>query len=399
MLHFFRRRPQIKRNWMKIVLIGISLSTCSHYAFALDVNVAYLKLAQDATTATPIYLRPHSDSGIAGAELSIEDSNGAGKFLGHQYTLSSVRETSQDALVSRAKSLNQSGTKLYLVDSDAATLKRVQAALPSETLIFNVNSANQALRTEACLANVLHTSPSYRMLSDAIAQWLRYKKLTKVLLITGSTEQDLEMADNVRASIKRLGLKIIADKPWRFDADLRRSTAKEIPLFTQYKNYDAVWVVDMHNVFGQYLPFNTWLPRPVVGTHGLRADNWHKAIEQWAAIQLQHRFFEQSDRFMNAHDYSAWVAIRALNAAVTQTNSVEPHLIHEHLLSSTFEFGAYKGRKLSFRPWSGQLRQPIPLAHPSALVASAPLDGYLHPFNDLDTLGADKQDSKCNLTD
>ncbi|MBD1556707.1 ABC transporter substrate-binding protein [Vibrio sp. S9_S30] len=387
------------RGWLPKILISISLSVCAYDAVALDVNIAYLKLEQDAKTATPIYLRTPPNSGLAGAELSMKDSNGAGKFLGHKYSLLSAMETNQDALISRAESFYQSGTKFYLVDSDAATLKRLQSALPQTTLIVNVNSPDQGLRTQQCLSNVVHTAPSYRMLSDAIAQWLRYKKLTKVLLITGSTEQDLAMADSARASIQRLGLQIVADKPWTFDADLRRSTAKEIPQFTQYTRYDAVWVVDMHNVFGQYIPYNTWLPRPVVGTHGLRADNWHPAIEQWAAIQLQHRFIEQSNRFMNPLDYSAWVAVRALNAAITQTNSVEPDLILKHLLNSTFEFGAYKGRKLSFRYWNGQLRQPIPLAHPNALVASAPLEGYLHPTNDMDTLGADKQDSTCDLTD
>jgi len=54
-----------------------------------------------------------------------------------------------------------------------------------------------------------------------------------------------------------------------------------------------------------------------------------------------------------------------------------------------------KGPGLTFRPWDGQLRQPIMLGHGDGIVGLAPLDGVLHPTEVLDTLGTDQKESKC----
>ena len=61
-----------------------------------------------------------------------------------------------------------------------------------------------------------------------------------------------------------------------------------------------------------------------------------------------------------------------------------------------FELAGFKGRKLTFRTWNGQLRQPIPLVTPRAVVALAPLEGFLHQSNELDTLGCRQAfETKC----
>jgi ABC transporter substrate binding protein (PQQ-dependent alcohol dehydrogenase system) len=50
---------------------------------------------------------------------------------------------------------------------------------------------------------------------------------------------------------------------------------------------------------------------------------------------------------------------------------------------------------LSFRAWDGQLRQPVLLAAPRSLVAVAPIEGFLHPKSELDTLGYDQPETSC----
>jgi ABC transporter substrate binding protein (PQQ-dependent alcohol dehydrogenase system) len=52
---------------------------------------------------------------------------------------------------------------------------------------------------------------------------------------------------------------------------------------------------------------------------------------------------------------------------------------------------------LSFRRWDRQLRQPVLLAADRSLVAVAPIEGYLHPRNELDTLGVDEAETKCRF--
>jgi ABC transporter substrate binding protein (PQQ-dependent alcohol dehydrogenase system) len=189
----------------------------------------------------------------------------------------------------------------------------------------------------------------------------------------------------------------VARKQWSFNTDLRRAAQQEIPLFTQDDDYDVVVVADELGDFGEYVPYNTWLPRPVVGTQGLTPTAWHRVIEQWGAAQLQSRFEKRAGRWMNSTDYGAWLALRAVGEAAALTGSLDPQTISTKLLDPQFRMGGYKGRQLSFRSWSGQLRQPIPLVHPRALTSQSPQTGYLHPVTDLDTLGYDHSESNCQL--
>ncbi|HVR65535.1 MAG TPA: branched-chain amino acid ABC transporter substrate-binding protein, partial [Verrucomicrobiae bacterium] len=63
------------------------------------------------------------------------------------------------------------------------------------------------------------------------------------------------------------------------------------------------------------------------------------------------------------------------------------------------EFGVagFKGQKLTFRDWDGQLRQPILLATTRVLVSVSPQEGFLHEFSELDTLGYDRPDTTCKF--
>lgn len=111
---------------------------------------------------------------------------------------------------------------------------------------------------------------------------------------------------------------------------------------------------------------------------------------------MQNRFEMAAKREMRARDYAAWAALRTIGEAVTRTNSAEPAKLRSYILSDAFALDGFKGRSLSYRRWNGQLRQPIPVVNARALVELSPLDGYLHPENDMDTLGLDRAESACN---
>ena len=55
------------------------------------------------------------------------------------------------------------------------------------------------------------------------------------------------------------------------------------------------------------------------------------------------------------------------------------------------------GLAVSVRPWDNQLRQAVLLATPYSVVANAPVEGFLHRTNVLDTLGDDQQETPCKL--
>lgn len=366
-------------------------------AESLDVRIGYLQWVPDQGPVLSNVIPEPEDAGLRGAELAINDNSTTGKFLGQTYSLRSEVADSANAAIAAFDAMRQSGIELFVVNAPADTLKAITVKAGDNTLIFNAGAKDDALRIGNCHINLLHTMPSYAMLTDALGQWLNQRRWNEVFLITGPTEADKGWADAFRRSARRFGLEIVQDKPWTFDADLRRTASKELPLFTQASDYDAVVVADVRGDFGEYVPFNTWLPRPVVGTQGMSPVTWHRVVESWGAAQLQSRFRKLADRDMNSEDYAAWAAIRSIGTAITDLNSGNPTEIRDFLFSDKFQLGGFKGRKLTFRDWNGQLRQPIPLVHPGGLVARAPFEGFLHPNSKMDTLGFDRPESECRI--
>ncbi|UTW13433.1 ABC transporter substrate-binding protein [Marinobacterium rhizophilum] len=361
----------------------------------LETRIGYLSYRQTTPPALSNILPEPRDSGLRGAELGIVDSNTTGRFLKQRYHLSDTSSDDPNAVLEQAQAMQDSGIGLFVADLPAAQLAELSARLGPAALIFNAGSADDGLRTDQCLGNVLHTLPSRAMLADALAQWLASRKWQNWLLIVGSQPQDRAYADALHRAAKRFGGHVIAEKAWSFDTDLRRSAQSEMPLFTQGEDYDAVLVADERGDFGEYVLYNSWLPRPVAGTQGLTPVAWHRVVEQWGAAQLQSRFEDLAGRWMQSRDYAAWTAVRSIAEAVTQLKTAEPAALRDFLFSERFQLAAFKGRKLSYRPWSGQLRQPIPLVHSRSLVSQSPQEGILHPLTDLDSLGFDAPESRC----
>lgn len=377
------------------VLCGWLLTPVS--AVALEVNIGYIQWVPDQGPVLSNVTPEPEDAGLRGAELGLADNNATGKFLDQTYVLESVLAKDEDDAMAALDGMLENGVDLLVTRVPAATLQAMAERAEGKALVFNAGASDDRLRISECRPNVLHTMPSYAMLTDALAQWMNMRRWNKVFLITGPTEQDKAWADAFRRASKRFGLDITVDKPWTFDADLRRTASKELPLFTQARDYDAVVVADVRGDFGEYVPFNTWLPRPVVGTQGMGPEAWHRVVEAWGAAQLQNRFRELAEREMNGEDYAAWAAVRSIGTAVTGLSDAGHSNIRQYLFSDNFQLAAFKGRRLNYRPWNGQLRQPIPLVHPQGLVATPPLEGFLHPETDLDTLGYDKPESDCQI--
>ena len=100
---------------------------------------------------------------------------------------------------------------------------------------------------------------------------------------------------------------------------------------------------------------------------------------------------------MRPEDYQVWLALRVINEAATRTKSSKPEVLLDYMLGDDFEIAAFKGEKLTFRPWNGQLRQPILLVGDRVLVSVSPQEGFLHRVSQLDTLGIDEPESACRL--
>lgn len=169
-----------------------------------------------------------------------------------------------------------------------------------------------------------------------------------------------------------------------------------MPLFTQRApEYDVLVAADETEVFATYLPYHTTDPRPIAGSAGLRPLGWHPGNEAWGAIQYQRRFEKLAKRVVRPLDYQAWLAVRVVGEAATRTKSNEVAVLKDYILGPDFELAAFKGTKVTFRPWNHQLRQPMLLAHDRSMVSVSPQEGFLHRVSQLDTMGFDERESEC----
>ena len=100
---------------------------------------------------------------------------------------------------------------------------------------------------------------------------------------------------------------------------------------------------------------------------------------------------------MTSLDWSAWMGVKALAEALIRTGETETGRLRDYLRSDELVLDGFQGYRLSFRPWNQQLRTPMFLGTPNWVAARAPLEGFLHPRMDLDSLGRDAPETDCEL--
>lgn len=383
---------------IKIIIIGQLLNV--NLAIAKGnkqvINIAYLT-QQHTPPPTLSNLEPFIDNtGEPGAELAIKDNDTTGQFTQQSFVLKKfVVPVDGNVVDTYSKAIAGKFDFVVLNLSAAQLLAIADLPLAKQTVLFDVTTSDDSLRNEQCRNQLLHLLPSRAMRADALAQYMMKKRWKQWFLVVGTTEEDRLYAAAIKRAAKRFGMEIVAEKTWEHTYDSRRTEQSDVAVFTQVDDYDVLVVADEQAQFGEYLAYRTWNARPVIGTQGLIATAWHKTHEQWGAVQIQNRFKEAAGRWMEEQDYAAYLAVRALGEAATRTKSNTLKDIKAYLLSDAFALQGYKGVPLSFRSWDGQLRQPVLLAAPKSMVSVAPLEGFLHPKTELDTLGYDQPETLC----
>ncbi len=366
-----------------------------------DTHIGYLYRPIPAPSSYDAEAEPE-DLGVAGARMAVKDNNTTGRFTKQTYALDEVALEEGKSAVDAAKELAGKGVKYFVLALPAAEVLAVADALKGDgAAVLNAGAPDDSLRGADCRANLFHTIPSRAMQADALAQYLTLMRWRKIFLIVGPSERDQAYAGAIRNSARKFGLKITAEKPWTFGplAKARGDTPTraEAMIFTRGLDYDMAVVADEEGDWGEYVPYRTVDPRPVGGTAGLIATTWHPTLETWGAAQAQNRFRRQSGRLMRPLDYQSWAGVRTVGEAATQTKSTDVAVILPYLTDPKFNLPAYKGVPLSYRPWDHQLRQPIIVVQPKAMVSVAPEQGFVHQRTPLDTLGVDEPETACKL--
>jgi ABC transporter substrate binding protein (PQQ-dependent alcohol dehydrogenase system) len=371
----------------------------------VKVNILYIGRQYEEPPPLSLADKIITDKGIQGARIALQENARTGRFLNQDYHLSEMILGLDEDFRAKAKAALARGQKLIIADLEKDDLLAL-ADMPEakDAIIMDIRTSEDILRQQQCRANVFHILPSWAMRADAIAQYLLWKKWQRWLLVTGVHPADQGYAAAVKRAATRFGSKIVDERTYAYAAGSRRTDTghqlvqQQMPLVTQSApSYDVVFVSDESQTFGEYMPYRTWDPRPVVGTQGLSAVAWSQVFEEYGAAQEQNRFEREVGRVMTERDYSAWLGIRAFGEAVTRINSSKVADIRAYLLSDDFKLAGFKGEPMSFRTWDLQLRQPVLLTSARDLVSISPQEGFLHPKYLTDTLGYDQPETKCKL--
>lgn len=380
---------------MKITLFLLILSAFLN-AQILDVKILYLEQKIQKPPVLSNIIEEPEDLGLKGAQVAVIDSNKSAKFLNQNFALIEKISYDENELIQAFEEFIKNKNAYVILNVEDSLLEKIRTnPLAKQSLLINASSQSTHLRSEICDKNLLHTIASNAMLYDGLMQFLVKRDFKDIFLISGNNPKDILIKEDIKRAAKKFGANIIKEKVWEDTTDIRRKATEEFPVFTQAKDYDLILVADYYGDFGESMYFNTWLPRPIAGTQGLTPVTWNKVIESNGAAQMQSRFEKFASRWMESRDYSNWVAVRAIITAITNTKTADLKTNLDYIYSDKFDLAAYMGRKLSFRDYNGQLRMPIALIQPRALISTSPQAEFLHPITDLDTLGIAPFEMKC----
>ena len=371
-------------------------------AAAQELVIGYVALEKDPRyTLKRTYARYLTEalgSPYVGAKVAIEESKFVGSVVGVEFKLKRRRVKSPAALAKAALAFADAGVNYVLVDAPADLVdEAARATKDRDVLLFNVSARDDVLRREQCQSHLLHVIPSHAMITDALAQYLISKKWREALVLTGPRPEDEQLTAAFNRSAKRFGVKVVEQRPFVLGNDPREREKNNVALLTAGADYDVVFVADTDGEFARDVPYQTVRPRLVVGSEGLAASGWHWAWERHGAPQLEKRFQKKARRPMRDPDWATWMAVKAVVEAVLRTEGGDFPTVRDYLLGDEIVLDGFKGNRLNFRPWNRQLRQPLLLITHNWVVDRAPLRGFLHQTNNLDTLGFDERDTRCEL--
>ncbi len=335
---------------------------------------------------------------IDGARQGVRENRIRGRAINVSFSLETLILGAGQKAGDAVAGLVGSGQPVFLLDLPLGEMNEAAGMIArADAIAFNIRHPDDELRAGNCFDNLFHTMPSRAMLTDALAQVLRQRGWTKILVLEGEQDADKALVAALQRSARKFGLKIVDVRAFELSNDPRARDRNNIALLTRARSYDVVFLADSFGEFGRYVPYHTQLARPIVGTEGLVPAAWHWTMERYGAPQLNQRFEKRAKRSMTATDWAAWAAVKATVEAVVRTGKTDIPTIRTYMTSDAFTLDMYKGAAGSFRPWNQQLRQPILLGTHNAVITLAPLDEFLHQTNVLDTLGLEHQVSECRL--
>jgi ABC transporter substrate binding protein (PQQ-dependent alcohol dehydrogenase system) len=337
---------------------------------------------------------------FAGAQVGIDEAAALSRVLKTDFVLERITvKSAEEVAPAVQQALEGRGIHFFLIDAPAEAFKPLAAAMRGrDALLFNVSAPDDSLRRALCAPEFVHTMPSLAMSMDALVQYLISRKWRDYLVLQGPGPDDDMRTKAFESSAKKFGARIAAHQNFKAGTDPRERELNNPALLSAIsRDYDVVFVADEAFDFVRQVPYHTVRPRPIVGGIDLEPVAWHWTWEHNGAPQVNSRFEKRSGgRHMEGPDWAAWIAVKMIVQSALRTRSLDFAQQRKFILGDA-TFDGDKGLAVGVRPWDHQVRQAVLLAAPYAVVASAPVEGFMHRTNELDSLGDDEPETTCHL--
>jgi len=370
------------------------------------VTIGFLDLVEDIRYddwgVHPVDIRSETGFGerraYAGAELGLEELKRLERVAKAQFAMRRESVAGSATMVEAIERMRGEGVSFYVLDAPDDVVAEVAARTAGlDVVLFNTTATGDDLRNELCQPHLFHTAASRAMLADAIAQYLIAQKWQDVLILRGPLDEDDETVVAFERAADLFGLDIEDIRDFVLGNDPRAREVNDLAFLTGRASYDAVFVADIDGEFALGVPYATQDPAAVVGASGLMPRTWHWSYLRHGAPQVHGRFERMHGRRMGEADWGAWIAMKTIGNGIARAKTTDAAAVADFLSAGKFRIDGSKGPGMGFRPWNNQLRQPIMLTSGDWVTARAPIEGFKHRTNDLDTLGHDERDSSCKF--
>ncbi len=310
-----------------------------------------------------------------GAELGAAEAARLAALFDKRFEVVQARAAGPDAAQREARRLIEEQGVFAIVGGfdRASCIALGELTGRHDVLFFNVGCADDALRGERCRRTTFSVGASTAMYVDALAGWLIgeaglrrwhfvtqadgawhavYRRARHALL-----EQGGEELGNAVVRPGTLDHRPLLERLRQARPDLvflSLAGASQAAFLSQYNGLGPSFEVAGPSLSTVQL----WSASPRERA-GIWPTLWHHKLFRYGAEQLNHRFRDRSNRPLEAWGWASWIAVKILAETVLRAGTVDASELVQFLERDSAQFDGHKGKRLSFRSWDHQLRQPL----------------------------------------
>lgn len=246
---------------------------------------------------------------------------------------------------------------------------------------LNIGSPSDELRDERCGETTFHVEASAAMYLDALTESLARAGYRRWFVVTESGPRADRRVERFRRALHRprlhaeeVGLSSIPPDGAGYAEALERIRTTEPDVVLMLFGW-----LDQLDFLGHYeasglTPTVTGFPEPVAQTRsfydasqdiaprsgtGYRAALWEATARAHGAGELNDRFLARWGVPMDGPAWSAYASVQILAQTMAAGAARDGSDLVARLRHAASGFELHKGPGVSFRPWDGQLRQPL----------------------------------------